>query len=143
MKLFSMRKTHGMSRSRTYRSWSEMKRRCGNPENSIYKNISYCERWKDFNNFFSDMGERPEGTSLDRINTYGNYEPSNCRWADKYTQSNNRKNSRKFIYRGEEMTLSQIARKYNISRGNLANKIYINKMDITKAVEYLINRKAV
>jgi hypothetical protein len=83
------------------------------------------------------MGVRPEGTTLDRIDPRGNYEPSNCRWADIITQENNRRNNRKFEYNGESLTLAQIARKYGISRSNLANKIYLKKMDITEAVDYL------
>ena len=128
---------HGMYGTPTYKSWSEMKARCGNPKNPTYANVSYCKEWEDFNNFFRDMGARPEGTSLDRINPYGNYEPSNCRWADFETQENNRRNNRKYEYNGEFLTLPQIARKYNISRSNLANKIYLKKMDIQTAVDYL------
>lgn len=131
---------HGMYGTPTYKSWSEMKGRCGNPKRPDYIDVSYCEEWKDFKNFFADMGIRPEGTSLDRINPYGNYEPSNCRWADIITQENNRRNNRKFLYEGENLTLSQIARKYGISRSNLANKIYIHNMKIEDAVEYLLRK---
>ena len=113
-----------------------MKRRC-NLQKGSYKGITHCEEWGSFANFFKDMGIRPEGTTLDRINPYGNYEPSNCRWADILTQENNRRNNRKYEYNGETLTLPQIARKYNISRSNLANKIYIKKMDMAEAVEYL------
>lgn len=128
---------HGMYGTPTYKSWSEMKNRCGNPKREDYVNVSHCERWERFENFFEDMGVRPDGTTLDRINPYGNYEPSNCRWADIITQENNRRNNRKHLYNGELLTLSQIARKYGISRSNLANKIYIYKLDITEAVDYL------
>ena len=131
---------HGMYGTSTYKSWAEMKSRCGNPNRSDYVNVSYCEEWEDFKNFYRDMGARPKGTTLDRINVNGNYEPSNCRWADMVTQGNNKRNNRKFMYNGELLTLSQIARKYGISRSNLANKIYIYNMDITKAVEYLLRK---
>jgi len=132
---------HGMYGTPTYKSWSEMKQRCGNPKRPDYKDVSYCEEWEKFENFFRDMGVRPEGTTLDRIDVYGNYEPSNCRWADIITQENNRKNNRRFIYNGETLTLAQIARKYEISRSNLANKIYINKMTIDEAVNFLLRRE--
>lgn len=128
---------HGMYGTPTYKSWAEMKFRCGNPERPDYKDVSYCEEWEKFENFLRDMGVRPDGMTLDRINPYGNYEPSNCRWADNITQENNRRNNRKFLYNGELLTLSQIARKYGISRSNLANKVYIRKMDITEAVDYM------
>lgn len=87
------------------------------------------------------MGERPEGTSLDRINPRGNYEPENCRWADILTQENNRTNNVFYLLNGEKLTLTQIARKYEISRSNLANKIYIYKMDIKEAVTLLLSKK--
>lgn len=83
-------KLHGASKSREYRSWQSMKDRCFNPNNPRFncyggKGITVCDRWlehkKGFINFLEDMGERPENTSLDRINVHGNYEPSNCRWA--------------------------------------------------------------
>ena len=83
------------------------------------------------------MGVRPEGTTLDRIDPNGNYEPSNCRWADIITQENNRKNNRRFEYNGESLTLPQLARKYGVSRSNLANKVYIKHMDIASALDYL------
>lgn len=130
---------HGYYHTPTYKSWCEMKYRC-NANIKRYKNISYCERWNDFKNFLNDMGERPEGTTLDRINCNGNYEPSNCRWADYETQENNKSSNRYYLIDNDYLTLSQIARKYNISRSNLANKIYIYKWDIKKAINYLIER---
>jgi len=138
-------KQHGMYGTPTYKSWSEMKCRCKNPKHSkcskTYENISYCKEWEDFRNFLNDMGVRPEGTTLDRIDPNGNYEPSNCRWADKYLQANNKTTTKYFIYNGENLTLSQISRKYGISRSNLANKIYVKKMNITDAVNYLISKR--
>lgn len=131
---------HGMYGTPTYKSWSEMKLRCNNPSHgrgNCYEGITYCEEWEKFENFYRDMGVRPDGTTLDRINPYGNYEPSNCRWADIITQENNRRNNKKYEYEGEVLTLPQIARKYGISRSNLANKIYLQKMDISQAVNYL------
>lgn len=136
---------HGMYGTPTYKSWSEMKGRCNHPERSTghYENITYCERWEKFENFFEDMGIRPDGTSLDRIDVYGNYEPSNCRWADIFTQENNRSSNRYYIINGEKLTLTQISRKYKISRSNLANKIYIKKWDMEKAINFLTQRKEV
>lgn len=134
---------HGMYGTPTYKSWSEMKLRCDNPRHSSgnYENITYCERWENFKNFFEDMGERPAGTSLDRIDPHGNYEPCNCRWADIITQENNRTNNRFYTVDGEKLTLPQVARKYSISRSNLANKIYIKGMSMESALEYLLRKK--
>lgn len=128
---------HGYYGTRTYKSWSEMKRRCDKNINR-YKYVSYCERWKKFENFLEDMGERPIGTSLDRIDFNGNYEPGNCRWATNEIQQNNKSTCKYYEINGEKLTLSQIARKFNISRSNLANKIYINHWNIEYAIKYLL-----
>lgn len=130
---------HGYYGTPTYKSWSEMKHRC-NCNIKKYKDKTYCERWEKFENFLEDMGERPENTSLDRINNNGNYEPSNCRWATREEQNNNRCSSKYYIVDNKKLSLSQIARKYEISRSNLANKIYIYHWDINKAINYLMKR---
>lgn len=134
---------HGMYGTPTYKSWSEMKCRCKNPSHSssnCYVGVTYCEEWEKFENFFRDMGVRPDGTTLDRIDPNGNYEPGNCRWADIYTQENNRRNNRLFEYCGEVATLPQFARKYAVSRSNLANKVYLQKQDFAEALDYLRGR---
>jgi len=128
---------HGMYGTPTYKSWSNMKCRCGNPNRPEYKNISYCKEWGNFENFLRDMGVRPEGTTLDRIDVNGNYEPSNCRWATPSVQANNRHTNVFYDYEGEKLTLSQAAKKYCVSRSNLSNKIYILKMDFSTALNQL------
>lgn len=91
------RRTHGGSRTRTYASWVCMLNRCYNPTDKSFaryggRGISVCDRWKNsYPDFLSDMGERPIGKTIDRFpNKNGNYELSNCRWANPIEQSNNR-----------------------------------------------------
>lgn len=88
-------KTHGMHKTRVYRIWSQMKRRCQTKSNGAYDRygaigITVCDRWQKFENFYADMGD-DNGLTLDRINPSGNYEPENCRWADWKTQASNKR----------------------------------------------------
>lgn len=85
--------THNMSKSSTYLSWESMKRRCSNPAHQNYEHYSklgFDPSWTYFENFFLDMGVRPEGTSLDRIDNTKGYCKENCRWATKSVQQHNR-----------------------------------------------------
>lgn len=91
-----MNKKHGLYKTSTYSTWHAMRQRCSNssrPNYHLYggRGISVCERWNSFESFLADMGEKPEGRQLDRINNDGIYEPGNCRWATPKENSNNRR----------------------------------------------------
>lgn len=108
---------HGMTGTKTYNSWVAMISRCTRPENKRYKNyggrgIKVCERWMKFINFYTDMGERPKGKTLDRIDVNGNYEPSNCRWASSDIQYSNMSKNNLITFRGITKTVSQWARDF-------------------------------
>lgn len=101
VKLVEIGTTHGHHgrgrRTPTYRSWDGMIQRCTNPKSSGWKaygavGITVCERWRFFQDFLTDMGERPAGTSLDRIDNAVGYLPGNCRWASHSEQMKNRPN---------------------------------------------------
>jgi hypothetical protein len=96
---------HGQSHTLAYRSWHGARSRCTDPEDPAYsyygaRGITFCARWDKFENFLADMGDRPRGRSLDRIDNDGNYEPDNCRWA---TRAEQRKNTRPALKRGQEV----------------------------------------
>lgn len=87
--------------SGTHRSWKAMKQRCNNHNSGEYhryggRGIRVCRRWERFENFLADMGERPEGLSIDRINNDRGYCPSNCKWSTPKEQTNNRRCSPKY-----------------------------------------------
>lgn len=96
-----------------YSVWQSMIRRCTHPNSISFRyyggrGINVCDRWRhSFENFLTDMGCRPEGMSLDRIDGNGNYEPSNCRWATQLQQDENRRSTRRITVKGETRTLTQ------------------------------------
>lgn len=102
--LVAMNSTHGHASSLngyspTYMSWLAMRDRCYRPTTRSYEHyggrgIRVCDRWRNsFENFLADMGERPEGMTLDRIDSDGDYTPGNCRWADSITQRANQRSA--------------------------------------------------
>ena len=102
-KEFPNNKTHGMSDTPTYQSWEGLKQRCSNPKDKKWKyyggrGISFCARWDKFENFLSDMGVKPEGLTIDRINNDGNYCPGNCQWATYKQQANNQRRPKHIVH---------------------------------------------
>lgn len=117
----SMRfRVHGCSYSKEYRTWTQIKRRCLNPNVSGYylyggRGISICEEWENFEVFLRDMGKAPSKKhSIDRIDNGKGYFPENCRWATPKMQANNRRTNRNITYQNKTQTLTQWAEELNI-----------------------------
>ncbi len=113
-------KTHGMGCTPEYKTWAGMIDRCHNTKNKGYANyggrgIKVCDRWSDFTLFFADMGEKPSGLSIDRIDNNGDYEPSNCRWATIQEQQNNKRKNWFLVINGKTKTVAQWAREMGVS----------------------------
>ncbi len=116
--------------SNTYERWRHAKARCIDPKCDSYpeyggRGIKMCDRWlHSFENFLSDMGECPDGMSIDRFpDTNGNYEPGNCRWANPVQQANNRRSSRYIEAFGERLTIAEWSRKQGISHRAISNRL--------------------
>lgn len=135
-------KTHLMTNTPTYGTWRGMLERCSNPNNRhwhIYgaKGITVCQRWQKFENFLADMGERPEGKTLDRIDNSKGYNVDNCRWATSSEQSRNTERNVWIEWDGKlkvlkdwarEMGLTDSALSIRIERWGLERAMTVSKM---------------
>lgn len=109
-----MRKKHGLVNTKSYKIWSNMKDRCFNKNNSQYKNygdrgISVCAEWMDFKNFFADMGEKPNGMSIERLDNNAGYSKKNCKWASAKEQSRNRRANTFITYKNKTKCIAEWA----------------------------------
>lgn len=116
------------SQSKTYVSWVAMLSRCQNERSEKYQSygaagITVCEEWQDFANFLRDMGERPAGTTIDRINGSLGYQKGNCRWATPSQQSSNIKTNVWLDFMGESITIADLAKRLGISKTTLDYRI--------------------
>jgi len=119
---------HGETGTPTHRSWSSMKQRCTNPAVISWKyygakGIRVCNRWNVFANFLADMGERPPGTSLERLDNTRDYCPENCVWATPQQQCRNKRTNRLVTYDGQTKPLAQWADEVGINRKALAARL--------------------
>lgn len=140
---------HGLTKSPTYRTWRSMKARCYNPQSLSFKyygakGIRICERWESFDAFLEDMGERPEGTSIDRLDSTKNYEPENCRWATTKQQNRNLSTNVILEYRGARRCVSEWAEIAGLSKETLGQRLRsgwcIEKALATPARRYKLAR---
>lgn len=121
---------HRKNDTRTFHTWCGIIQRCKwSPKSRYFANyagrgIKVCDRWQDFSAFLADMGECPSPDhSIDRINNDGDYQPSNCRWATYYEQSNNRRNNRQVTVHGVLMNIAEAERAMGYKRGLILNRL--------------------
>jgi hypothetical protein len=124
-----MKKTHGKTvggkgakHATIYAAWKNMKQRCLNPNNHAYSRyggagIVPCKRWLQFENFYADMGDIPEGKTLDRINNSKGYTASNCRWATPSQQAQNSSRAKHIAVGGKSLCISEWCRATGITYG--------------------------
>ncbi len=130
---------------REYRSWYGMIRRCYRAQNDRHWNryggrgIQVCKRWFQFQNFLSDMGERPAGMTLDRINGDGHYEPSNCRWATMEQQLEGRYNPRGEERPNAKVTASEVQEMRSLLKLGLSQRSVAKAYGISQTNIRLIN----
>lgn len=120
--------THGMRNTNIYITWIQMVSRCKNKKSKSYHNygargITVCKRWLRFKNFYTDMGDRPVGLTLERKNNNKGYSPDNCKWATRKEQNNNSRGNVLIEYKGLKLTMAQWAEKLGISKSILRYRI--------------------
>jgi hypothetical protein len=123
-----LRERHGMRRSSEYAIWCGIKDRCGNPRNRAYKDyggrgIYVCDRWSLFSNFYNDMGPRPDGLMLERIDNNKGYSPENCKWANRVEQNNNKRSNVLITVDGETRPLREWAEKAGLKYGTVHQRL--------------------
>ena len=114
--------------SGTHNTWGAMLDRCRNPNHAAYpyygrRGIRVCERWLDFTSFLADMGARPDGMTIERIDNNGNYEPGNCRWVAQSEQSKNTRANIQLTFNGRTMIASEWAKETGIRPGTIRYRV--------------------
>lgn len=136
---------HGSARrgkvTPTYRTWTSMIRRCTMPSQDSYplyggRGIIVCERWRTFENFLLDMGEKPSSRhSIDRLDRNGNYEPGNCRWAIEKEQQRNRSTNRLLTYKGQTLTVVEWSEITGIGSPAIRTRLDKHGWSVERALE--------
>lgn len=98
------------------------------------RGIRVCDAWRRFPVFLADMGEKPDGLTLDRVDSNGNYEPGNCRWAGKDVQSQNRRTAHMLTFNGETMGIAAWARRLGIASRTLRERVSTYGWSVERAL---------
>lgn len=111
-----------------YSTWQNMRSRCRNPNNPYFRNyggrgIAICDRWESFRAFAEDMGPRPEGHTMDRIDNDGDYTPENCRWASKRDQARNQRKTLFVEIDGERHCVQDLADRYGVAPSTITRRL--------------------
>ena len=140
--------THGQSYTREYRAWVSAKSRCYTPSHKNYatyggRNIKMCAEWKDdFPAFFAHVGAAPtDKHTLDRIDSNGDYEPGNVRWATQQEQNNNRRDTLMVHVKGEDISLADLARKYGLVYGSVFSRYSRGLRGEDLVIQHKVGRK--
>ena len=122
--------THGMSKNgNEYTVWAQMKDRCSNQNHKFYnryggRGIKVCNEWLKFENFYKDMGERPNGKTLDRINNNKGYYKENCKWSTMKEQCRNTRRNKFITYKNQTLCLAEWAEKLGLKRETFWMRLY-------------------
>jgi hypothetical protein len=135
-------RTHGLSRTRIYAIWENMRGRCQCKSKSSYYNygergICVCNEWEDFEVFYkwAQLTGYTENLTIERIDNNGNYCPENCRWATKQEQNKNTRRTVKVKYKGEERTIIALAEEFNLPRKLVYKRVHYLRWSIEEALE--------
>lgn len=134
---------YSIQNKKLYKRWSHIISRCNNPRDISYKNygargIKVCKEWLDYENFskWAIENGNDENLEIDRINVNLGYSPKNCRFVTKLENARNKRNSLKYIYNGQEISLKELADKFNIDYKTLWARLNKSKMSLEKALVY-------
>lgn len=138
-KISKLNRKHGLSGTPQYGMWRRMIQRCTDKNCTDYKyyggrGITVHQTWLDYDTFLKDVGERPEGLTLDRIDNNKGYEPGNVRWVDRKTQSNNTSSNAKFEYNGKLHSIQELADLAGIEYGTMKARLQRLKYTVEQAI---------
>ncbi len=132
-------RTHGASGTPTFNSWKSMLSRCFDPRHPSWadyggRGITVCRAWFDYPAFAADMGERPAGLTIDRIDTNGNYEPGNCRWSTNREQQTNKSNNVSLTFDDRTQTIVEWAEELGLKPATLWSRLNVCGWSVEKAL---------